>query len=525
MKRFARYATGALILGGGLLYLTNDHLRLFAQPFGQSNQWPVMGQNLDNSRSQPAEHKVGLMNVSQLSPKWTFSATDDVTATPTVDGAQVYFPDWGGNLYAVNRNTGATEWSHQISEYDQQQGAIARVSPAIHGGDLIFGDVINSMTTMLARNLIAVHKETGALRWITHVDNHPAAVITGSPVVYGDIIYVGVSSIEESLATDPTYPCCSFRGSVVALDANSGRIIWKQYMLPDNQGSVTGYSGNAVWQPPAIDAKRGLLYIGTGNNYEVPDPVKACISSSTAGQQPACFAADDYFDAAMALDLYTGQIKWSHRLQGVDVWTVACIKNPNPMACPEPSSPDYDLGGSGPNLLPNMVGFGQKSGIYWALNPDNGNILWSSVVGPGATLGGIEWGTATDGQQIYIAISNSMNKPYPLAGGSTTTAGAWTALNAATGRIVWQTADPGQAFDIGSVSVANDVLYAPSASGNLYALNTATGGVLWSYQTGGSLLDGPSIADGAFFLGSGYKKIPNGIANNKVYAFSVKNQN
>ena len=204
--------------------------------------------------------------------------------------------------------------------------------------------------------------------------------------MYGDIIYVSVSSIEESLARQiRRISAVPSARSVVALDANSGKIIWKQYMLPDNQGSVTGYSGNAVWQPPAIDPGRGSLYIGTGNNYEVPDSVKACINSSTTGNQPACFAADDHFDTAMALDLNTGQIKWSRRLQGVDIWTVACIKNPNPMACPEPSSPDYDLGGSGPNLLPNMVGFGQKR-HYWALNPDNGNVLWSSVVGPGATL-------------------------------------------------------------------------------------------------------------------------------------------
>jgi polyvinyl alcohol dehydrogenase (cytochrome) len=204
---------------------------------------------------------------------------------------------------------------------------------------------------------------SGVLHWITHVDSHPAAVITGSSVVSGDIVYVGVSSIEESLATDPTYRCCSFRGSVVALEANTGQVLWKQYMLPDNPGSVNGYSGNAVWQPTAIDLRRGWLYIGTGNNYEVPDSVKACINSSTTGNQPACFAPDDYFDTAMALDLFTGQIKWSRRLQGVDIWTAACIKNPNPMACPEPSSPDYDLGGSGPNLLRNLVGLGQKSGI------------------------------------------------------------------------------------------------------------------------------------------------------------------
>ncbi len=178
-------------------------------------------------------------------------------------------------------------------------------------------------------------------------------------------------------------------------------------------------------------------------------------------------------------------------------------------------------GESGPNLLPNLVGFGQKSGIYWGLNPDTGEVVWSSVVGPGGTLGGIEWGTATDGKRIYVAITNSTNKPYPLVNGITVTSGAWSALDVATGHIVWQTADPDQAYDTGSLSLANGVLYAPSISGNFHALNAETGAILWSFQSGGSVLDGPAISNGTVFWGSGYKKAPKGRANNKVFAFSL----
>jgi polyvinyl alcohol dehydrogenase (cytochrome) len=168
------------------------------------------------------------------------------------------------------------------------------------------------------------------------------------------------------------------------------------------------------------------------------------------------------------LALTTGRVKWAKRVQGLDVWTVACLTNPNPVACPEPTSPDYDLGGSGPNLLGNLVGFGQKSGMYWALNPNDGAIVWSSVVGPGATLGGIEWGTATDGKQIFVAIANSNHKAHPLIDGTTTTGGAWSALDTATGKIVWQTADPALTLDTGSVSVAGGVLFAGSYSGTMY---------------------------------------------------------
>jgi polyvinyl alcohol dehydrogenase (cytochrome) len=312
---------------------------------------------------------------------------------------------------------------------------------------------------------------------------------------------------------------------LVALDANSGKILWQTYVLPDNSGRTDGYSGNAIWQPPAVDMASGTLYVGTGNNYEVPDTVKACLAESSMANQPACFAADDYFDTALALDTTTGRIKWSRRLQGIDVWTVACVKSPAPMSCPLPSSPDYDLGGSGPNLLPGLVGFGQKSGMYWALNPSNGSILWSTVVGPGSTLGGIEWGTATDGNRIYVAITNSLKKPYTLISGQTVTSGAWSALDVKTGQILWQTPDPDKAQDMGSVSVANGVVYAPSMSGHVLALDASKGQVLWSYQSNGSVIDGPSIVDGVVYWGSGYGKISGGFGNNKVFAFSVPDTN
>jgi polyvinyl alcohol dehydrogenase (cytochrome) len=353
------------------------------------------------------------------------------------------------------------------------------------------------------------------------VESHPAAIITGSPVVFDGVVYIGVSSNEEALALNPAYPCCSFRGSVVALDAKSGKILWKTFIVPANGGLAGGYSGGAVWQPPAIDPKRGSLFIGTGNNYTVPADVEACQNATPAAN---CTAADDFFDTALALDLKTGRIKWARRLQGFDTWTDACNlpagTNPN---CPVPASPDFDLGGSGPNLIGNIVGFGQKSGIYWALNPDNGNIVWSTPVGPGGNLGGIQWGTATDGQRIYVAIANSKHLPYTLVpSGQQITWGAWSALDVATGQILWQTADPtAGATDESSVSVANGVMYAGSYAGQMYALDTITGNILWSFQSGGSVLDGPSIVDGTVYWGSGYRRIRPGIGNNKVFAFSL----
>jgi polyvinyl alcohol dehydrogenase (cytochrome) len=493
---------------------------------GQSNesrsgQWQVAGQNLSNTWSQPAEHFISPANVNGLTPKWVFTTSGDVSATPTVDGDAVYFPDWGGNLFAVEKDSGRLIWSHKISDYDGVDGAISRVSPAIDGNQVIIGDILNSQQVHNGANVISVDRETGILRWMTQVDTHPAAVITGSPVVFDGVVYIGVSSGEEGLATDPAYPCCSFRGSVVALDVKTGAMLWKTFDMPDNGGKPGGYSGGAVWQPPAIDPKRGTLFVGTGNNYSAPADVEACQNATPTAN---CAAPDDFFDTALALDLKTGQIKWSRKLQGFDTWTVACFgpKGTNPN-CPVPTSQDFDLGGAGPNLVGNIVGFGQKSGIYWALNPDNGNIVWSTPVGPGSSLGGIEWGTATDGQRIYVAIGNHDHLPYTLVpSGRQINWGAWSALDVATGNILWQTADPtAGTIDTGSVSVANGVMYAGSYSGQMYALDARTGTILWNFASGGTVIDGPSIVDHTLYWGSGYRNIPPGIGNNKVYAFTL----
>jgi polyvinyl alcohol dehydrogenase (cytochrome) len=482
-----------------------------------SSQWPVMGQNLTNSRDQLAETKIGPGNVSSLTVKWAYTAGGDISATPTVAGNAVYAPDWGGNLFAVRNDNGELLWSHQISEYDGVSGAIARVSPTVNGRDLIIGDIQSERATHNGANVMAVDRSSGRLRWITQVETHPAAIISGPAVVFSGIAYVGVSSNEEALANNPAYPCCTFRGSMVALDANTGRILWKTYDMPAN----SGYTGGAIWQPAAIDPARGLLYVGTGNNYTVPSQVLTC---EAANPQQDCTAANDFFDTALALDLKTGAIRWSRKVGTFDAWTVACINTPTAANCPSPHGPDFDLGGSGPNLLPGMVGFGAKSGIYWMLNPDSGAIKWSTPVGPGGTLGGIEWGSATDGRRIYAAIGNNSHQTYTLVpGGQQVSGGSWSALDAATGKIIWQTADPAGAIDPGSVSVANGVVYAGSYAGQMYALDAATGKMLWMFNSGGSVLDGPSIVNGVLYWGSGYRRIAPGIGNNKLFAFTIRN--
>ena len=247
---------------------------------------------------------------------------------------------------------------------------------------------------------------------------------------------------------------------------------------PEQQAA--GYSGAAVWgSSPAIDVKRNSVYITTGNNYSAPQSVKDC--ATAAGSDLAALAAcepqgnGNYVDAILSLDLADGHIKWANKMQGYDAWTTACIGFPT--ACPTPAGPDFDFG-QGAMLIPtkkagDVVVAGQKSGMLWGLNADTGAKVWGTLVGPGSSLGGLEWGSATDGDRIYFAVVNlggvtySMVNP-PKGTPATSSSGSWGAVDPATGTIDWQTADPNGAIDLGPVSVANGVVYASSFGGPVH---------------------------------------------------------
>jgi polyvinyl alcohol dehydrogenase (cytochrome) len=487
---------------------------------GSPSDWPFAGHDVKNTRSAPQEHFLSPHNVGQLTPRWVFTAHGNISATPSVQGEALYVPDWGGYLFKINARTGQQIWAHQISEYNGIAGGISRTTPAIAGDKILIGDQDGG------GNVIAIDKNTGALIWKTELDTHAAAIVTQSPVVHGGRVYVGVSSGEEGFAANPSYPCCSFRGSVVALDLATGAILWKTYTVPPT------YSGGAVWgSTPVVDVKRRAIYVTTGNNYSVPAAVYDCViaAGDDAAAVEACLAPTNYIDGVIALDMDTGAIKWGRRLQGYDAWTVACISGAG--YCPPPTGPDYDFG-SGPNLFTvghghhrrDLLGAGQKSGVYWALNPDNGDIVWATSVGPGSHFGGIEWGSATDGERIYVAIANFYGDDYTLKSGETINWGAFSALDAATGQILWQTSDPAGSFPLGAVSVANGVMYAESISpeGPLYAFNAANGNLLWSYDSIGSANAGAAIVNGSVYWGSGYERwdTPEFIGgDHKLYAF------
>jgi len=496
------------------------------------SNWTSAGQNIQNTRHQSSESKIGVGTVGTLAVKWAFATEGDVSATPAVDGAKVYFPDWMGNVYAVDRKTGIQAWQVKISDVTGIPGDKARATPVISGDKVIVG---TQGPFGGGGWMLAFDKNTGAVLWATQLESHFAAIVTQSATVHGGRVYIGVASLEEALGgIIPGYVCCSFRGSMLALDADTGAILWKTYMAPE------GYSGNAIWgSSPAIDTRRGQVYVATGNNYSVPDDVEQCVinAGDDTDAVRACMAADNLFDAVVALDLQTGAVRWATKALPADTWIASCIGFGDPSTCPSPAGPDYDFGqapalftvqADGTGKPRELVGAGQKSGQYWVFDPDTGAVQWVTQAGPGGTGGGLQWGSAVDDRRIYTANSNSNLKPWTLPDGSITNRGVWSALDPATGEVLWQRSPPnadigGWGETSGPVTTANGVMFSCSVGpvGYMYALNGATGEVLWTFPSGGSCLSGAAISNGEVYWGSGYSNFGLGTPNNKVYAFKL----
>ncbi len=521
-----------------------------------SGDWPMYGQNVCNTRGASAGDPISPATASKLKVKWTYAAAGDISATPAVVAGQVYVPDWGGMLNRIDANTGKLVWSRGVADIlglstdggtlidadiTAADGApldtsaiksfsfpVSRTTPVIADGNVVFtmGSAPASAT------IAAIDKDTAELKWRTSLDGNPSALITSSPALDGDTLYVGVSSGEEAVAGFVSgYPCCSFRGSVVALSASTGKILWKTYTIEDSvyfesdHKTPSGYAGVAIWSgTPTVDRKRGLLYVTTGNNYSKP---KGATDPPPSG---------DHVESIVALDLKTGDIKWSSRMvaSAGDVWTFGNF-----------SGPDYDFGCpanlfqvTGDGGTRDIVGAGQKSGIYWAVSADDGGVLWKNQVGPGGHLGGIHWGPAVDGDHVYVGVNDNTGTAYKMGGkgpqaGVKTSVGSWAALDPATGKTVWQIANPAMTAPLngasvnGPLAVVNGVVFAGSmdAKGTMYAIDGATGSVLWSFESGATVYSGPAIVGGVVYWGVGYPASrPLGIGSSgktQLYAFEL----
>jgi polyvinyl alcohol dehydrogenase (cytochrome) len=336
----------------------------------------------------PSQHRFQPSNMAQLAPddvprlklKWAFGYPGAVRAfaQPTIVAGRLFVGSQNGTVYSLDANSGCAYWEFNAGRSVRSAIVIGRQA---EGWAAYFGD--------FGANVHAVDALTGKQLWKTRIDDHPAARITGSPLLVGATLFVPVSSLEEGTGADPNYPCCSFRGSVVALDASTGKLQWKGYTIaeeakPTARNStgveLRGPSGAAIWSSPTFDSVTRKLYVTTGDNYSDPPT--------------------DTSDAILAFDAGSGDLVWSRQMTAGDAYNLACVRN-NRTNCPEANGPDYDFGSSAilvdlPGGKRALIG-AQKSGVVTAVDPDRGGeILWQRQVGRGGKLGGVQWGAAAD---------------------------------------------------------------------------------------------------------------------------------
>jgi polyvinyl alcohol dehydrogenase (cytochrome) len=474
--------------------------------------WNGWGANPANTRFQDASGaQLTSSQVSRLRLKWAFGfpGATAMYGQPTVAAGRVFAGADTGYVYAIDPATGCVHWGFQAQAGVRSAITIGRLNGDRHAA--WFGD--------MKGNVYALDAMTGAQIWTIRADEHALTRITGAPVLHGNRLYVPVTSFEEGAATSARYPCCTFRGSVMALDAATGRTIWKTHTIADAPATTGanasgtprfGPSGAGVWSAPTIDPVRNALYVGTGNAYSRP------VAPTT--------------DAVIAIALDTGRILWVQQLLADDAWIPGCPAGSTAGNCPERIGPDYDVGAS-PVLTTMPDGrrvliSAQKSGQLWAHDPDrNGALVWKADPpgpAPAGPEGEMVWGVASDGRRVYAGLTSGGVAAYDVATG----ARAWTTpLTPAEGR---------RGGHSGAVTALPGVVLSAGWDGLLRALSSDDGRVLWSYDTitdiattnrvparGGSMgAAGPTVAGGMVFAGSGYIGVRSGTPGNVLLAFA-----
>jgi polyvinyl alcohol dehydrogenase (cytochrome) len=460
--------------------------------------WNGWGTNAANTRFQNASI-ITPANVAKLELAWAFGVPGGrgFTSQPSIVNGRLYLGADTGQVYALDASTGCALWSYKAE-------AGVRTAVSVGGTRAFFGDVRGKV--------YAIDSSSGTELWKVQVESHPTVKLTGAPVFFEERLYVPVSSGEEGSGGGATYACCTFRGSVVALEAATGKQLWKTYVIKDepmqtgvkaNGTATMGPSGAGIWSSPTIDPKRRQLYVGTGDAYSAP--------------------ADKATDALVALDLDTGAIKWIAQETEGDIWLSSCMRAPKPENC----GPDHDFGS--PPMLVTVSGkdvliAGQKSGNVWAHDPENGKLLWRTPMDDNTTeFGGkIVWGGAADAD-------------FGLGPGGVG------AVNLSTGKRGWFTdLPPVEAMKThpgheGPLTVIPGLVFSGGWDGMLRALSTTDGKVAWEFNTarefpgvngvtakGGSMgAPGPIVVGSMVFVSSGYVGVKQGVGGNALLAFRI----
>jgi polyvinyl alcohol dehydrogenase (cytochrome) len=494
--------------------------------------WNGWGVNTANTRFQEAAAAgFAAADVPRLKLKWAFGFPGElsVDAQPTMAGGRLFVGTQSGVVYSLDASTGCVRWFFQAASAVRAAVSVGRVSTRTGSRYLAFiGD--------RAGHVYAVDAATGKEVWKTTADDHAFARVTASPVFHDGRLYVGVASGEETAGSMADYECCRFRGSLVALNAATGQQVWKTYTiaeeaLPRSKNSagtqIWGPSGAPIWSSPAIDVRRNAIYATTGNNYTGPST-------------PAS-------DAFVAFDLKSGKLLWSRQMTAADDWNGSC-RLAGKVNCTNADAPDFDF--ASPPILVTLANgrralvAGQKSGMVHAVDPDReGQIIWQQRVGKGGINGGVQWGSAADKSNVYVALSDigrvdipgsAATDPDPNVGGGIF------AFRLDTGQQVWHTPPPPcggrkrcSPAQSAPVTAIPGVAFSGSVDGHLRAYSATDGTILWDFDTirtydtvngvpgrGGSLnVAGPAISGGTLFVNSGY--VQNGTPGNVLLAFSV----
>ncbi len=485
--------------------------------------WNGWGRDHRNARA-ALDAGVTADNVGRLRLKWVFGlpGEDQPRAQPAVVSGRLFVGNKAGAIYSLDAKSGCSYWTYLPRTGVRSALSVGPISQpdGSDGYAVYFQDLRGSV--------YAVNAQTGKEIWVTRVEDHPGVRGTGSVSLFEGFLYVpSAGVVEETNSSGPQYPCCTFRGSVTKVNANTGEIIWKTYTMDEAQPrglssegvQLFGPSGAGIWNSPTIDPDRGLLYTATGNAYGEPAPVTS--------------------DAVIAMNLGTGEIVWVNQTTANDAFIGGCPRNPeedNPN-CPDDVGPDVDFSAS-PILTSTDSGrellvIPQKSGMVWALDPNNnGEIVWSYKAGEPSAAGGW-WGMAVAEGIAYTGVSGYAN---PDSGGIH-------AIDLASGRGVWAKppadllCEPGRGCrgtQSAAVTAIPGAVFSGSADGGVRVYRAEDGEVLWTFNTNpqfetingvpaaGGSIDGPGpvVVDGMVYVLSGNCCIV-GRPGNALFAFEI----
>ncbi|WP_308258357.1 outer membrane protein assembly factor BamB family protein [Saccharothrix obliqua] len=475
----------------------------------RSGDWPSWQGDKSGSRYNAAERRITPWTAGKLKLKWAFAYPKNgfpAKSQPAVVDGGIYFGSPDGKFHALDAKTGAARWTFDLSSVNA--GGVVIDGPAVARGKVYFGDN--------GGHVYALDQRTGRLVWQKDTEPHVAGMHTSSPLYHDGRIYLGASS-GENINPDKNYPCCTFRGHIDSLDADTGELVWRYFTTPEPKAvgtwpsGATRYepSGAGVWSSPVVDQRTNTLYVGTGQLY-----------SGTTGD----------FDSLLALDARTGGVKWKQQVTKADTWRLLCGFPDSEGYCPgqkDGTALDYDIGAT-PTVFHvkgrTLVGVGQKSGVFHVFDARTGEVQWRRQLSkpmPGGGLSGIQWGSSFDGRRLYMATN--FGNP-----------GAVFALDPENGDVLWETPNPADGCTTGgaaqfpkvcvpahtpAVSSSPGLVYEGSVDGKMRVYDSNTGKIRWEFDTirdftgvngltgRGSAISGNGgavVADGMLYVQSGY---------------------